>query len=77
MWQTDPAKKIGEARIGADGVESRVNIDVNNSPLSKFLLQSGECSILFFQHRVITSRTIVVAFSFAILGSLSEVPLVP
>ena len=49
LWQTNPVQQIGEARIGADVVESRVNININNSPSSEFLFQSGKCSV-FFAH---------------------------
>src|SRR5207237_5245694 len=58
LWQSDPAQKISEARIGAEVVEPRVNIDIDDYPFRKPLLQSSKCCILFVQHRVITGRKV-------------------
>ena len=54
-------------------VEPRVNIDIDDYPFRKPLLQSSKCCIFFVQHRVITGRKVVVAFSAAIFGSSPEV----
>src|SRR5207302_4849709 len=73
LWQSYPAQKISEARIGAEVVEPGVNIDIDDYPFRKPLLQSSKCCIFFVQHRVITGRKVVVAFSAAIFSTSPQV----